>query len=132
MTGFYFLVAFTELISYYATGYDNNGKFLIKRSRLKKTLFTCFFATLGAFLVVYSIMILMIIVWAILGAVMNPSIFLPYAAAAGTLLAVVGTKMSSVEGFHKKIKIKVDNLIKDKIEGNLKKSMEKYGNKLGA
>jgi len=132
LTAFYFLVAFIELISYYATGYDNNGKYLIKRSKMRVVLFVFFFGCLGIFLVVYSIVIVLVIVWAILGAVMNPSIFLPYAAAAGTLMAVVGAKLANVEGFHKKIKIKVDNLIKEKIEGNLKKSMEKYGSKIGA
>jgi hypothetical protein len=111
LPAFYCFVAFIELLSYYATGYDNNGKYLIKRSKLKKTLFTTFFACLGAFLVVYSIFLVLVMVWAILGAVMNPSIFLPYAAAAGTLLIFVKMKFSYVTSFHKKIMTKVDNIV---------------------
>ena len=74
------------------TGYDNNGKFPIKYSCMKKFISIMFEILLSIFLFVYFAMGWFAFVWCLLSAVLNPSKFLPYSAAALAFIATLATK----------------------------------------
>ena len=89
----YLVLAFIELISYYLTGFKNNGRFPIRYTWTKKILMGSFYVCIGIFLILYFAMFWFILVWAILAAILNPSKYLPYAAAALTLFTTIGVKI---------------------------------------
>jgi hypothetical protein len=111
VTGLYFIIGLTELISYYAVGYENNGKFLIKRSRPKKIIQYSFYFFIGVFALIYMMYIVFVLVWWILGAVMNPSKYLPYASASATLIIFIKVKLNRLDSFEKYIVGKADEII---------------------
>ena len=86
------VIALLELVSFYLTGYDNNGRFPVKLSLPKKVLTYAFTILVAIFLFLYFAMFWFILVWAILAAVLNPSKYLPYTAAAMTLFATIVAK----------------------------------------
>jgi hypothetical protein len=92
-TIFYLIFAYTEVLSYYLTGYDNNGKFPVKYSRAKQYFMYAFYSTLALYLFLYLAMVFFVIVWALLAAILNPSVFLPYTAAALALLGTFSAKL---------------------------------------
>ena len=89
----YLVFAYIEVLSFYLTGYDNNGKFPVKYSSAKKYFMFAFYLTLGVFLFIYVAMAWFVIVWALLAAILNPSVFLPYTAAALALLGTISAKL---------------------------------------
>jgi hypothetical protein len=91
-TGIYLFFGLFELVSFYAVGYENNGKYLIKRSRFKKLIQYPFYFCIGVCCFIYLMYIVFVLVWWILGAVMNPAKYLPYASASATLVVFVMTK----------------------------------------
>ena len=59
----YLLFAYVEVLSFYLTGYDNNGKFPVRYSLVKKVLMFAFYTTLGLFLFLYFAMLWFVRVW---------------------------------------------------------------------
>ena len=88
----YMIFAYVELVSFYMTGYDNMGKFKVKFTRLKKLFTYSFYVSLAFFLLLYFSMLCFALVWATLAGIFNPSVYLPYSAAALTLVATVTSK----------------------------------------
>ncbi len=80
------------MLSFYLTGYDNNGKYPVKYSMSKRIIMISFYVTVGFFLFIYVAMLWFALVWALLAAILNPSVFLPYTAAALTLIATFTAK----------------------------------------
>ena len=113
---FYF-IAFLELSSYYTVGYDNNGKFTIKKTFLKKLLSNLFLFLLALFTWLYVVMLVLVLSWSILGAIINPSKFLPYASASATFLMFIKSRLQSIENFIKDVYKELDDLIQKKIMG---------------
>ena len=88
----YLIFAFIELISFFMTGYDNNGKFPIQFTFIKKFTSMAYYILLGIFIFFYFAMVWFAFVWCLLSAILNPSKFLPYTAAGLALIATVATK----------------------------------------
>ena len=61
-------------------------------TRVKFFFVWSFYISIGIFLFLYLAMLWFALVWALLAAVLNPSVFLPYTAAAITLIAAFSTK----------------------------------------
>ena len=51
-----------------------------------------FYFTLGTFIFFYLAMLWFALVWAVLAAIINPSVFLPYTAAALTIVGTITSK----------------------------------------
>lgn len=122
---FFYFIAFLELSSYYTNGYDNNGKFTIKKTFLKKFVSNTFLLLLAIFTWAYMMMMVLILSWSILGAIINPSKFLPYASASSTFLFFIKSRLSSIEKFVKDVYKELDDIIQKKIMGQLSKNVEK-------
>jgi len=90
----YLFVVFLELISFYITGFNNNGRFPTRLSFLRKALTTFLNIILAIFLFMYYAMFWLIMTWSLLGAILNPSKFLPYATSVLTLFAVISAKIA--------------------------------------
>ena len=83
-------------VSFYLAGYDNNGKFNVKFTLMKKFFMYSFYLSLCFFLLLYFSMLWFALVWAILASIFNPSVYLPYSAAALTLVATVTSKYQQI------------------------------------
>ena len=122
----YLVFAYVEVLSFYLTGYDNNGKFPVRYSRAKKYFMYGFYITLGVLLFLYFAMVWFVLVWVLLAAILNPSVFLPYTAAALALMATVSAKLifyrkkyeTVVEDFKAKIEENIGAAFKKNIESN--------------
>jgi hypothetical protein len=108
---FFYFVAFVELCSYYTVGYDNAGKFLIMKTLKKKFWQSLFNFLLLVLVWIYFIGITFFISWSILGAIINPSKYLPYASASATLILFIKSKYQSIKDFQNLIFKKLDEVI---------------------
>jgi hypothetical protein len=79
------------------TGYDNNGKFNVLYTVPKRFIMLSFYFALGFFLYLYISLLWFALVWAVLAAIFNPSVFLPYTAAALTLIGTFTAKYVSMK-----------------------------------
>ena len=111
----YMIFALIELVSFYLTGYDNNGKFNVKFTLLKKFFTYSFYLSLAFFLLLYFSMLWFALVWAILASIFNPSVYLPYSAAALTLLATVTSKYQYILARLGNLSKELDSIIVEKI-----------------
>jgi hypothetical protein len=111
----YLIFAYIEVFSYYLTGYDNIGKFKVKFTRLKKFITYSFYLSLGFFLLLYFSMLWFALVWAILASIFNPSAYLPYSAAALTLIATVTSKYQYIESRLRNLSKDLESVIMEKI-----------------
>ena len=83
-----------QLMSYYCTSLKISGAKRIKKTRCKAILDGSFLICIGILSFIYSIYFSLVLVWFILGAVLNPREFLAYGTAAVTFYAFIGTKIS--------------------------------------
>ena len=56
-----------------------------------------FWFLMGIFLAIYAAFVIEVLIWCLLGAILNPEKFLAYAAGAGTLIAFVTSKVNQVK-----------------------------------
>ena len=88
----YLFFAYVEVLSFYLTGLDNNGKFSVHYTHIKKFFMYGYYLSVSVFLFLYIAMLWFALVWAVLASILNPSVFLPYTAAALTLVATITAK----------------------------------------
>lgn len=114
-----------ELISFYFTGLLNLGKYPVMYT-IDKKLFNYFFKLiLAIFLFAYVMMLWFGLVWAVLAAIINPTSFLPYAAASITLFATVTSKIVYYRSEYNRVIKKFDKVIADKISLIVEASIDK-------
>ena len=82
----FFIVGLVELICHYATGAQDNGKYIVTRSWLRWTTTLLFYFNMTIFALLYVAYISLILVWWILGAILNPQKFLPSAVGSGVFI----------------------------------------------
>jgi hypothetical protein len=115
----YLMFALVEVVSFYLTGYDNNGKFKVKYSLLKKFFTYSLYLSLIFFALLYFSMLCFVLVWAILASIFNPSVYLPYSAAALTLIGTVTSKYQQIEARFRNLTKELERIIMEKIGLNL-------------
>lgn len=89
----YLFFAYAEIIAYYLNGYYNNGKYAIMYTWPRRFIMIGFYVSVGFFLFLYLLYIFLAVQWCVLGAVFNPTVILPYAAAILAFIATVGAKI---------------------------------------
>ena len=125
----YLVFAYIEVLSFYLTGYENNGKFPVKYSILKKYFMYAFYSTLGIFLFLYIAMLWFVIVWALLAAILNPSVFLPYTAAALALIGTISARLIFYRVKYTDLINTFGKVIEEKIGGAFQKSNDAVNQK---
>ena len=112
-----FYLALCEMTT--LSGYDNNGKFKVKYSLLKKFFTYSLYLSLIFFALLYFSMLCFVLVWAILASIFNPSVYLPYSAAALTLIGTVTSKYQQIEARFRNLTKELERIIMEKIGLNL-------------
>lgn len=83
-----------QLVSYYCTSLKISGVKRVKKTRCKAIIDGVFLFTTEALCFIYSLYFSLVLVWFILGAVLNPQEFLAYGTAAVTFYAFIGVKLA--------------------------------------
>ena len=109
---FYLVLAYIELFSFYFTGYDNNGKYPVAYSFVKKFFMYSFYIAAGFFLYLYVAMLFFALAWACLAAIINPASFLAITSAALTLIVTVLAKLRTARQRLKDLKANFEEKIK--------------------
>lgn len=118
-------LALVELVSYYLTGLLNLGKYPVMYTFQKKLFNYLFKVVLAVFFFAYLSMLLFGSVWAVLAAIINPTRFLPYAAAAVTFFTTVTAKIVHYRSEYNKTIKNFDRVITDKISLIVETSIDK-------
>lgn len=111
----YLLFAYIELLSFYLTGLENQGKYPVQYTLLKRILMITFYVSIGVFLFLYVAMLWFALVWAVLAAILNPSSFLPYTAAALTLIATCTAKFMSYKTQFENLQKQLEQIVMEKV-----------------
>ena len=90
---------------------ESRGRYRIKRTLPKKIVQFSLWIMIAVYLCLYFAYITIVLVWFMLGAVLNPHKYLPYASATATLLMFIKTKRDYVRSFYQIVKDKVISLV---------------------
>jgi hypothetical protein len=127
--GLFFITGFVELLSFYATGARDTGKFIVSKSWCKWFSTISFWIMLASMLSVYIAYVSVVLVWCILGAVLNPEKFLPMAVGAVVLIgfwALLYTRVKKVDASLKGVVSgSVDTELKLSLAETIRKEQQK-------
>lgn len=130
LTGFFFLTGLIELICHYATGARDTGKFVVTRTCPRWVTTIAFYISMAIFMVLYTAYLSMILVWAILGAILNPAKFLPTAAGSAVFIAFTAFIFSKMKMIEKTLKDVVGRCVDSSITNTLSETYDKEKEKL--
>ena len=129
LCGWFFIVGLTELLCHYATGARDTGKFIVMRSWPRKITTTLFNLCVLIFMILYGASISMILVWWILGAILNPQKFLPAAIGSAVFIAfsvLIFSKISKIKkALNDAVSKWIDSCISSTFISNYEKEKEK-------
>ena len=100
-TIFFGILALLSLISFYFTSVNISGSLILKRTCCKKVLDRVFFGFIFIYSFFYVWYINGVLMWFILGAILNPNKFLQYATAVLTFYIFVFSKIRYLKGIKK-------------------------------
>ena len=98
--GWFSFVGLIELVWHYLTGARDTGKFIVTRTFSRKVITSLFNTCVLIFLILYTASLSMILVWWILGAILNPQKFLPMALGSAVLVGfsvLIATRIRNVK-----------------------------------
>jgi len=84
-----------------------------------------FYVSIAFFLFIYIAMLWFVLVWAVLAAILNPSVFLPYTAAALTLIGTFAAKFVIYKSKFEELQKSLQKVVMDKLGETFKKVLEK-------
>ncbi len=103
----FYVLAIFELMSYYATFFSFTGSLKIEKTRCKKCLSGTFYGYFLTLFVIYIAYICLVALWMVLGAILNPNKFLPFATAVATFVMFVATKYKALNDLTVNIEDKI-------------------------
>ena len=122
---FFFISGLFELIWYYATGARDTGKYIVTKTWPRWIISTIFWIIIIVFIGIYTAYISMMLVWCILGAILNPQKFLPMAAGAVVVIGfwtMIYSKLKQIDDTLKEVVNTTINLaLKNSINENFEK-----------
>ena len=130
LCGWFFIVGLVELLCHYATGARDTGKFIVMRSWPRKITTTLFNLCVLIFMILYAASISMILVWWILGAILNPQKFLPTAIGSAVFIAFSVLIFSKINKIKKTLNDAVSKWIDSCISSTFISNYEKEKEKL--
>ena len=84
-----------------------------------------FYTAIVIFVFLYVAMLWFALVWAVLAAILNPSVFLPYTTAALTLIATFTAKYVYYKTKFENLTKNFEKIVKEKVGALFQKSLEK-------
>ena len=128
----FFLTGLIELIWYYATGARDTGKYIVSRTWQRWIATGSFWIMVLIYIGIYTAYLSMVLVWCILGAVLNPQKFLPFATGAVVIIgfwAMIYSKLKEVDETLKDvIGAAVDIGLKNSVMTNFEREKVKLAN----
>lgn len=121
---FYTCVAMLEAISYYATDLKNTGKYEVRKTVAKRALVFLFWTVLNVFIAFYAAVFTLFLIWALLGAIINPASYLPYAAGSATFIVFVNTQIAKLKKLSENLEEAVGEFIDEKLKNLIGKSFQ--------
>ena len=122
---FFFISGLLELVWYYATGARDTGKYIVTKTWPRWIISTTFWIIIIVFIGIYTAYISMMLVWCILGAILNPQKFLPMAAGAVVVIGfctMIYSKLKQIDDTLKEVVSTTINLaLKNSINENFEK-----------
>jgi hypothetical protein len=116
----YFFFALIELVSFYLTSYHDNGRYKIELTTSKKIVQYTFWSFIGLYIGIYFAYITIVLVWFLLGAVLNPNKYLAFASASATLIMFIKTKYDYITNLFETIQQKVKEIVNTQISELIK------------
>lgn len=89
--------SYIVLINFYLTSLHNTGKYPVVYSCMRKFISSIHQTFLGLFMIFYFALLVLFAVWTLLGAILNPAKFLPYAAGTATVLTTIAHGLSKIK-----------------------------------
>ena len=126
----FFISGLIELICHYATGARDTGKYIVTRTWLRWIATGFFNINIILFIIFYTAFISMVLVWCILGAILNPEKFLPTAAGSAVFITFCVLIFSKIKKIEKNLQDVVSKWVDSSIETSLLKSYEREKEKL--
>ena len=130
LCSWFFLCGFIEVICHYATGARDTGKYIVKRTWLRWMTTGIFYINILIFIMIYTAYISVILIWCILGAILNPQKFLPSAAGSGVFITFCILIFSRIKKIEKTLQEVVSKWVDSSIQNSLMSSFEKEREKL--
>jgi len=130
LCGLFFISGLIELISFYATGARDTGKYIVFKSWIKWVVTITFWILLISFIGMYSAYISVILVWSILGAVLNPQKFLPMAVGAIVIIAFSFLLYTRLKQINKSLEGMVGSTVDAELKNSLVETVKKELDKL--
>lgn len=107
----FYLLALVELMSYYATFFSFSGSIKIEKTRTKRCLATFFYGYFITLFVIYVSYVCLVALWMVLGAILNPNKFLPFATAVGTFVMFVASKYKALNELTDNLEDKIQQFV---------------------
>ena len=125
LCGMFFLSGLLELLSFYATGPRDTGKYIVQKSWIKWFTTILFWVFLLLFIGIYTAYISVILVWCILGAVLNPQKFLPMAVGAVVIIVFAILLYTQIKNVNKGLEKMVGDSVDTELKMSLMETMRK-------
>jgi hypothetical protein len=116
--------ALIELVSYYAVGHLDTGKYPVKKTLLKKIIVLIFWILISLYLAIFSAMVILVLTWSLLGAVLNPNRFLPAASGSVTFITFVLAKFTFMKHLNEKLQEGVGDIVNEKLAETVSKTIQ--------
>ena len=126
----FFMIGLIELIWYYATGARDTGKYVVRRTWPRYIITILFWVMIFIFIAIYTAYISMILVWWILGAVLNPQKFLPFSTGAIVIIGFWGMIYSKLKQIDETLKEVISTTLNDGLINSISSNFEKEKVKL--
>ena len=127
--GWFSFVGLIELVWHYLTGARDTGKFIVTRTFSRKVITSLFNVWVMIFLILYTASLSMILVWWILGAILNPQKFLPMALGSAVFVGfsvLIATRIRHVKkSLGNTVSQWIDTSILSSFMSNIQKEKEK-------
>ena len=127
---FFFISGLFELIWYYATGARDTGKYIVTKTWPRWIISNAFWIIIIVFIGIYTAYISMMLVWCILGAILNPQKFLPMAAGAVVVIGFCTMIYSKLKQIDDTLKEAVSTTINLALKSSINENFEKEKLKL--
>jgi len=122
----FFSTGLIELISFYCTKHINVGKYPVVKGTLKRLTSGLFWLMIMIFFAIYVAYGSIILIWCILGAVLNPQKFLPMAIGSIVFIAFSYRLYSKLTDVHNYVMNKVNTEVDIELKESLIETMKKH------
>lgn len=129
----YYILALFDLSSYYATFFSFTGSIRIEKTCCRKALYGSFYIYFLILVAIYIAYISCVALWMVLGAIINPNKFLPFATSVMTFALFLVTKYKAMNELINNLETKLQEYIEEELKELIAETMKSvFGSSEGA